>query len=166
MPSRTRTRVRKVPAGAHTVRIPRQRGRRGAQPLVFVMPERPSLAREFGAFAARLLWDHRVRLAPIALGLTALAATAVLHWWAWWSGLILAPLAAGPLVWLLIAQRRRPAGRSVTWWRAGFTVLGTAALAWLALAAGFGPLAGPLFTLWLIIALAAQVAWMVIRRKG
>lgn len=166
MSSRTRTRVQKVPASAATVRIPRRNGRRSAQPLVFVMPERPSLAREFAAFGVRLLWDHRVGLAPLTLGLTALASAGVLHWWAWWSGLILAPFATGPLVWLLIAQRRRPAGRSATWWRAGFTVLGTMALSWLALAAGFGPLAGPLFTLWLIITIAAQVAWLVIRRKG
>ncbi|GAT84506.1 membrane protein [Streptomyces sp. F-3] len=136
------------------------------QPFVVVVPERPSLAWELFGYLVRLLWEHRGRLAPFALAVTALAVTAVLHWWAWWSGLILAPAAVAPLVWLLIVQRRRPVGRSVIWWRIGLTVLGTVGLVWLALAAAFGPLAGPLPVLWLLVTLAAQVGWLVVRRRG
>lgn len=46
MSSRTRARGAKTAAGVHTIRIPRQRGRRGADPFVVVVPERPSLTRE------------------------------------------------------------------------------------------------------------------------
>ncbi|WP_342791166.1 hypothetical protein [Streptomyces montanus] len=159
-------RTQKEPAGATTVRIPRQRGRRGADPFVVVVPERPSLLREMAAGLALIAWDHRRSLAPVALAVTALPLTAVLHWWAWWSGLILAPLALAPLGWLAFAILRRPAGRSVLFWRLGLGVGATSALTWLALAAAFGPAAGPLLTLWLIFTVAAQVAWLVIRRKG
>jgi hypothetical protein len=34
---------------------------------------------------------------------------------------------------------------------------------WLALAAGFGPHTGPLALLWLLILIAAQTAWLIIR---
>lgn len=166
MSSRTRTRGRKTTAGVHTVRIPRQRARRGADPFVIVVPERPSLLREMAAGLALIAWDHRRSLAPAALAVTALPLTAVLHWWAWWSGLILALPALAPLGWLAFTLLRRPAGRSVLLWRLGLALGATSALTWLAMAAAFGPTAGPLLTLWLIITVAAQVAWLVIRRKG
>ncbi|MFF4727623.1 hypothetical protein ACFY3M_20150 [Streptomyces mirabilis] len=166
MSSRTRSRIRtqKVPAGITTVRIPRQRGRRSAQPFVVVVSERRSLASEVAAGLALMVWDYRRQLAPLALGVLALPLTALLHWWAWWSGLILAPLAAAPAAWLAFVLLRRPAGRSVLLWRLGLTLGATSVLTWLAMAAAFGPLAGPLLTLWLITAIAAQVAWLVIRR--
>ncbi|MEU6001884.1 hypothetical protein ABZ837_29215 [Streptomyces sp. NPDC047197] len=168
MSSRTRTRRGvKVPAGATTVRIPRQRGRRSAQPFIVVVPDRPSLSREAAGFLGRLLWEHRRALAPLALAVLALPVTAVLHALAWWSGLLLAPLAAGPLVWLLIAQRRRPAAdRGVLGWRIGLALLATAATAWLALGAAFGPLAGPLELLWLLTLIAGQSAWLIVRRTS
>ncbi|WEO97849.1 hypothetical protein A6P39_029645 [Streptomyces sp. FXJ1.172] len=165
MSSRTRTRGAKTAAGIHTVRIPRQRGRRATQPFVVVVPESPSLTREALGFAGRMLWRFRVALAPTALGLLALVVTAILHSIAWWSGLLLAPLAALPVLWLLVMQRRRPARTSVLAWRAGLTVLATVALAWAALAAGFGPLAGPLELIWLLIWLTAQTAWLIVRRS-
>ncbi|WP_055566993.1 hypothetical protein [Streptomyces atriruber] len=167
MSSRTRSRARtaKVPAGATTVRIPRQRGRRSAQPFIVVVPERPSLTARFAGFLGELLWDHRRALAPLGVALAAFPVTALLHVLAWWSGLLLAPLAAGPLGWLLITQRRRPAAdRGVLGWRIGLTLLATATTAWLALAAAFGPLAGPLELLWLLTLITAQTAWLVIRR--
>ncbi|EFL33811.1 integral membrane protein [Streptomyces viridochromogenes DSM 40736] len=166
MSSRTRTRASKRAAGVHTVQIPRQRGRRGAQPFVVVVPERPSLTREAFGFLARLLWKHRRAMAPLTLATVALPVTALLHWWAWWSGLLLAPLAVAPLTWLAFALLRRRAGRSVLLWRIGLATGGTSALAWLALAAGFGPTAGPLPVLWLLVTLAVQTAWLAIRRKG
>ncbi|MWA11204.1 hypothetical protein [Streptomyces sp. BA2] len=167
MSSRTRTRRGvKVPAGATTVRIPRQRGRRrSAQPFIVVVPDRPSLSREAAGFLGRLLWEHRRALAPLTLAVLALPVTAVLHTLAWWSGLLLAPLAAGPLAWLLITQRRRPAAdRGVLGWRIGLALLATAATAWLALGAAFGPLAGPLELLWLLTLIVAQSAWLIVRR--
>jgi hypothetical protein len=154
----------KTAAGVHTVRIPRQRGRRAHDPFVVVVPERPSLAREALGFLGRALWRCRRALAPTAAFVLAFAVTAVLHVVAWWSALLLAPAAAVPLGWLLLTQRRRPARGSVLAWRVGLAVLAAAGLAWLALAAGFGPLAGPLELWWLFCLISAQMAWLVIRR--
>lgn len=167
MSSRTRTRrTAKVPAGATTVRIPRQRGRRRSQPFIVVVPDRPCLSREAAGFLGRLLWQHRRALAPLALAVLALPVTAILHVLAWWSGLLLAPLGAGPLVWLALTQRRRPAAdRSVLGWRIGLVLLATAATAWVALAAAFGPLAGPLDLIWLLTLIAAQSTWLIVRRS-
>lgn len=164
MSSRTRTRrAVKVPAGATTVRIPRQRGRRSGQPFIVVVPDRPSLSREALGWLGRLLWRHRRSLAPLALAVLALPLTAVLHVLAWWSGLLLAPLAAGPLIWLALMQRRRPATGSVLGWRVGLALLVTAATAWLALAAAFGPLAGPLELIWLLTLITGQSTWLIVR---
>jgi hypothetical protein len=154
----------KTAAGVHTVHIPRQRGRRGAQPFVVVVPERPSLTREALGFLGRALWRSRRTLAPTALALIAVPLAAILHALAWWSGLLLAPLAIAPVLWFGFLQVRRPGRGSVIAWRAGLTLLATAALAWLALAAGFGPLAGPLELLWLLTWIAAQSAWLIVRR--
>ncbi|WP_369169204.1 hypothetical protein AB5J49_15415 [Streptomyces sp. R28] len=164
MSSRTRTRATKSGASVHTVRIPRQRGRRGSDPFVVVVPERPSLIRQALAGLALMLWDHRRALAPTGFALVALVAAGLLHVIAWWSGLVLAPLAAGPLVWLLLMQRRRPGTGTVLAWRIGLAALTSSALAWLALAAGFGPLAGPLELVWLLTLIAAQTAWLIVRR--
>ncbi|WP_221348794.1 hypothetical protein [Streptomyces beigongshangae] len=165
MTSRTRPRrTVKVPAGATTVRIPRQRGRRSAQPFVVVMPERPSLTRETLAAVGALLWHFRGALAPTGFAVLALVVSAVLHMIAWWSGLVLAPVAAGPLVWLLVMQRRRPAAGTALAWRIALAALAASSLAWLALAAGFGPLAGALEVWWLLMLLTAQTAWLIVRR--
>ncbi|ASQ96252.1 hypothetical protein [Streptomyces sp. 11-1-2] len=165
MSSRTRARAVKTAAGVTTVRIPRQHGRRSADPFVVVVPERPTLTRLALDAAARWLWKHRRALAPLTLGMLALPITALLHVMAWWSALVLAPAAAGPLLWLAIAQRRRPAKDGTVWaWRISAALLGTSGLAWTALAAGFGPLAGPLELLWLLNLIAAQTAWLVVRR--
>ncbi|MEU1256629.1 hypothetical protein ABZ445_25410 [Streptomyces chartreusis] len=161
MSSRTRTRGG---AAVHTVRIPRQRGRRGSDPFVVVVPQRPSLTREALTALGGLLWRSRRALAPIGFGVLALVAGFLLHTIAWWSGLLLAPLAAGPLVWLLLMQRRRRGTGSSLAWRIGVAVLATSALAWLALAAGFGPLAGPLELIWLLTLITAQTAWLIVRR--
>ncbi|MBX9361315.1 hypothetical protein [Streptomyces sp. WAC04114] len=163
MSSRTRTRSVKTAAGVHTVRIPRQRGRRAADPFVIVVPERPSLTREALGFVGRGLWTFRHALAPTGLSMLAFLVAGLLHLIAWWSALVIAPVAAGPLVWLLVMQRRRPARSAALAWRIGLTVLATAAGVWLALAAGFGPHTSPLALLWLLILIAAQTAWLIIR---
>lgn len=160
MSSRTRARGVKTAAGVHTVRIPRQRGRRGGDPFVVVVPERPSLTREALAVIGGWLWRSRRALAPTTLAVLALVVAAVLHVIAWWSGLLLAPTAAG----LLVMQRRRPATGSVLFWRAGLAALTSSALAWLATAAGFGPLAGALELWWLLTLITAQSAWLIVRR--
>ncbi|MGW3416635.1 hypothetical protein [Streptomyces phaeochromogenes] len=165
MTSRTRPRrAVKVPAGATTVRIPRQRGRRSAQPFVVVMPERPSLTREALSVVGGLLWHFRRALAPTGFAVLALAVTALLHTIAWWSGLILAPTAAAPLVWLLVMQRRRPTTGTTLAYRIALATLAASSLAWLALAAGFGPLAGALELWWLLTLLTAQTMWLIVRR--
>ncbi|MFD7458684.1 MULTISPECIES: hypothetical protein [unclassified Streptomyces] len=164
MPSRTRARGVKTAAGVHTVHIPRQRGRRGSAPFVVVVPERPSLTREALTALGGLLWRSRRALAPTGLAVLALVVAALLHVIAWWSGLLLAPMAAGPLLWLLLMQRRRPATGTVLAWRTGLAVLASSALAWLATAAGFGPLAGALELWWLLTLITAQTAWLIVRR--
>ncbi len=164
MSSRIRARGAKTTAGVHTVRIPRQRGRRAADPFVIVVPERPSLTREALAVVGGWLWRSRRALAPTALAVLALVVAAVLHVIAWWSGLLLAPTVAGPLVWLLVMQRRRPATGSVLAWRIGLAALASSALAWLAVAAGFGPLAGALELWWLLTLITAQTSWLIVRR--
>ena len=162
MSSRTRARGA---AGVHTVRIPHQRGRRSAQPFVVVVPERPSLTREALTTIGSLLWRFRRPLAPTALALLAWPVTALLHAIAWWSGLLLAPAAAVPVLWLLVMQRRRAARSSVLAWRVGLALLATVTAAWAALASGFGPLAGPLPLFWLLTWLVAQTAWLIVRRS-
>ncbi|MER5549653.1 hypothetical protein ABT072_46490 [Streptomyces sp. NPDC002589] len=165
MSSRTRARGVKSAAGVHTIHIPRQRGRRRAQPFVVVVPEQPSLTREALGFLGRGLWRFRGALAPTFLAVLAWPLTAILHALAWWSGLLLAPLAVVPALWLGFVHIRRPA-RSITFvWRAGLALLATVAFVWLVLAAGFGPLAGPLPLIWLLIWLVAQTAWLIVRSR-
>ncbi|MFF3204898.1 hypothetical protein [Streptomyces sp. NPDC002962] len=165
MSSRTRARGPKRAAGVHTVSIPRQRGRRGAQPFVIVVPETPSLTREALGFIGRALWKGRRALAPTALALLAFAVTGLLHVMAWWSSLVLAPFAVAPLAWLAVMQVRRPGRGTVVLWRAGLALLATLATSWAAFAAGFGPLAGPLELVWLLMWIAAQTTWLIVRRS-
>ncbi|MCX4235406.1 hypothetical protein [Streptomyces ortus] len=165
MSSRTRPRrAVKTTAGATTVRIPRQRGLRSSQPFVVVVPERPSLTREALSALGGLLWRFRRALAPTGLAVLALVVAALLHVMAWWSGLVLAPAPAGPLVWLLLMQRRRPGTGTVLGWRVGTAAFASSALAWLALSAAFGPLAGALELWWLLMLITAQCAWLIVRR--
>ncbi|MFD5162823.1 hypothetical protein ACFWMJ_33000 [Streptomyces hawaiiensis] len=163
MSSRTRARSVKTAAGIHTVRIPRQRGRR-SDPFVIVVPERPSLTREALGFIGRGLWTFRHALAPTGLSLLAFLVAGLLHLIVWWSALVVAPVAAVPVGWLLVMQRRRPArAAAALGWRIALAALATAAAVWLALAAGFGPLNGTLALLWLLIWITAQTAWLILR---
>lgn len=149
---------------AGTVRIPRQRGRRSRQPFVVVVPERPSLTRELSGIAAGMLWNSRRALAPTGLALLALALTALLHALAWWSGLVLAPAAVAPLVWLAIVQRSHPARGSALVWRIALSVSSSVAAGWAAAASVFGPLAGSLELWWLLALICTQTAWLIVRR--
>ncbi|MFE1881891.1 hypothetical protein [Streptomyces diastatochromogenes] len=164
MSSRTRARGRKA-AGVHTVRIPRQRGRRSSQPFIVVVPEQPSLTREAFGFVGRMLWRFRGALAPTGLAVLALAVTAILHTIAWWSALLLAPVAAGPVLWLGFLHARRPGRGATLRWRIAATVAATFGFGWMALAAGFGPFAGPLEQVWLVGLIVAQAAWLFVRRS-
>lgn len=163
MSSRTRAHAVKTAAGIHTVHIPGRRGRR-SQPLLIVVPEQPSLTREVAGWVGRLLWRSRRALAPTVLALLALAAAGVLHALAPWTGLVLAALTAAPAGWVPFMQRRRPATGTVLAWRIGLALLATLTGGWFAAAAGFGPLAGPLELLWLLVLAAAQSVWLVVRR--
>ncbi|MFT2018148.1 hypothetical protein ACMA1D_20245 [Streptomyces sp. 796.1] len=147
-----------------TIRIPRQRGRR-SQPVVVVVPDRPSWTREALGFAGRMLWRFRRALAPAAAALFALGVTALLHAVAWWSGLALAVVAIVPLVWLVRTQHTHPATGTALGWRIALTLVAVTTLVWLALAAGFGPLSAPLLLAWLVLAIGAQAAWLFVRRS-
>ncbi|MDN3024844.1 hypothetical protein [Streptomyces sp. S.PB5] len=162
MSSRTRTRRA---AGVTTVQIPRSRGRRrGAQPFVVVVPEQPSLTREAIGVVGGALWKGRHALAPTGIAILAFAVTALLHALSPWSALMFAPLAVGPGLWLGIVQRGHPGHGSTLAWRIGLAVFATLAFAWAALAAGFGPLAGSLPLVWLLVLIAAQTGWLIVRR--
>jgi hypothetical protein len=152
-----------TPRAGTTVRIPRQRGRRG-EPFVVVVPERPSLTRQALMGLALIVWDHRRAFAPIPLALLALGLAALLHAVAWWSGLVLAAAAVAPLVWLGIAQRSHPARGSALAWRIALSATSTLAAGWMAAAAMVGPLAGPLELLWLLALIGTQTAWPIVRR--
>lgn len=158
------THIRSPKSGGTTVRIPRQRGRRSGQPFVVVVPDRPSLTRVALGLAGQALWNGRRALAPTGFALLAFAVTALLHALAWWSGLVLAPAAVAPVVWLLIAHRRAPVTGSALAWRIGLGALASIAAGWVAAAVVFGPLAGPLEILWLLTVIAAQSAWLIVRR--
>ncbi|MEV0177708.1 hypothetical protein AB0I54_00150 [Streptomyces sp. NPDC050625] len=165
MPNRTR--ARKVPYGStRTAYVPRTR-RRDAQPIVLVVPERPTLAqRAMSAFGA-WLWETRGTWAPTGVALAALLATGVLHLLAWWTALLLAPAAAAPSGWLAWIGVRRPArDRSIRRWRRALAALATTAAIWAVLAVGFGPFARPLVVIWLALATTAQALWLYTRRTA
>ncbi|MBD9704079.1 hypothetical protein IHE56_18750 [Streptomyces sp. ID01-12c] len=164
MSSRTRTR-RAV--GVHTVRVPRQRGRRSAQPFVVVVPERPSLTREVLGFIGRMLWRFRRGLAPTAAAVALFVGTGVVHLVAVWVGWVLAGAAVAPLGWLAWVSKFRPtARRSVLKWRVTVALASTTVIAWAALAVVFSPVAGPLGWLWLLLTLTAQSVWLYARRTS
>ncbi|MFE3085693.1 hypothetical protein ACFXGM_19580 [Streptomyces albidoflavus] len=149
--------------------MPRQRrSGRGGQPFIVVLPdERRSWKHKLALAAGRAVWRHRRALTPTFNALAVLPLTALLHALAWWVGLGFAPLAAAPLVSLLILQRRRPAsGTGVLRLRIAVAVLATAATAWVALAVALGPLAGPLGVLWLLLWGTAQTGWLIVHRTA
>ncbi|MFH9070256.1 hypothetical protein [Streptomyces alboflavus] len=166
MSSRTRPRARtmKVPAGATTVRIPRQRGRR-QQSFVFVVPERPTLTGQALRTAGRLFWRHRAALLPAGLSVLALIATAVLHVLAPWAGIGIVVVGLLPLIALLtppLSRRWLKSGDRMWQWAAA--VLAAVVGLWAGLAILLGPLAGPLEVLWFLGLLAAYGLRAALRR--
>lgn len=154
----------KVPAGATTVRIPRQRGRR-QQSFVLVVPERPTLTSQALRTAGRLLWRHRAALLPAGLAVLALIATAVLHALAPWAGLLVAVVGLLPLIVLLsppLSRRWSKGGVRVWQWSAAAIAAGVGL--WAAAAILLGPLAGPLEILWFLGLLAAYALRAAVRR--
>ncbi|MFF9896155.1 hypothetical protein [Streptomyces longispororuber] len=165
MSSRTRPQARtvKVPAGATTVRIPRQRGRR-QQSFVLVVPERPTLTSQALRTVGRLLWHHRLALLPTGLALLCLLVAAILHVTAPWAGYLL--LAAGllPVLALLAPPLARRLTSGVRAWQWAAASLAALMGLWGALAVLLGPLAGPLEVLWFLGLLAAYGLRAVLRR--
>ncbi|QIB44878.1 hypothetical protein [Streptomyces aureoverticillatus] len=166
MSSRTRPRARtvKVPAGATTVRIPRQRGRR-QQSFLLVVPERPTLSSQALRTAGRLLWRHRLALLPTGLAVLSLIVTAVLHALAPWASVLVATVGLLPLIMLLTPSpyRRRLADENRAWKWGAAAVAAVVGL-WSGLAILLGPLAGPLEVLWFLGLLAAHGLWFALRR--
>ncbi|MFH8793295.1 hypothetical protein [Streptomyces sp. NPDC017941] len=165
MSSRTRPRARtvKVPAGATTVRIPRQRGRR-QQSFVLVVPERPTLTSQAVRTLGRLLWHHRLALLPTGLAVLALTVAAILHVTASWAGYLL--LAAGllPVLALLVPPLARRFAGGVRAWQWTAALLTALMGVWGSLAILLGPLAGPLEIFWFLGLLAAYALRPVLRR--
>lgn len=165
--SRSRTRAVKVPPGATTVRIPRQRGRRPAAPVVVLVPEhRPSLTSRAAWALGGWAWRHRASWAPTGIAALVFVLTAAVHVIAPWMVWALTALSLAPAAGLWWWRRKRPEifgerpGRLLT-----LAGLATAALAWAAAVVHFGPLAAPLGWVWLLLAATAQVMWLVIRRS-
>lgn len=168
MSRRSRPHTVKVPQGATTVRIPRQRGHRAAAPVVVLVPEQP---RSLSARAARVVggwaWRHRAAWAPSGFAVLAFTVTTVVHVIAPWMAWVLAAATLAPAAGLWWARHKRPEvfgerpARVLT--LAGLT---TAALGWAAGTVHFGPLTEQLAWLWLLLAAAAQVFWIVVRRSN
>ncbi|MCI3276256.1 hypothetical protein [Streptomyces cylindrosporus] len=163
MPNRSR----KVPYGIpRTVHVPRTR-RRDAQPIILVVPERPTLAQRAARALGTWLWETRRSWAPTGIAVAALLTTAVLHGLFWWTAFLLATATFAPYGWLVWLTWRRPADdRSIHHWRKALAALATLAIAWAALAVFFGPLAGPLGLIWLALAITAQALWLRTRRAA
>lgn len=154
--------------------VPAQRGRRrggpaahvidlgrGTQPVVLVVPRRPSLAGQLALATGRLLWRRRIDWAPVWAAGGLFTTTAVLSATAPAAGIALAlPAVLVPAAW---AAARRWHPRSAVRRRARSLTRPVAAasvgLAWSAAACGFGPANWPLFGLWLAGTTAAQAAW-------
>ncbi|WP_262063955.1 hypothetical protein [Streptomyces sp. STR69] len=163
MPNRTR----KVSyGGTRTAHVPRTR-RRDAQPIVLVVPERPTLTQRAMRALGTWLWETRRSWAPTGIAVAAFLATGIVHVLAWWTALVLAPAVAVPFGWLTwVGNRRQTDDRSVRRWRRTVAALATTATAWAALSVAFGPLARPLPLLWLALAITAQVLWLRTRRAA
>lgn len=167
MSRRSRSHTVKVPAGATTVRIPRQRGFRAAAPVVVLVPEqRPSLTSRAAWAAGRWMWHRRAAWAPSGIAVGVFAAMAAVHVVAAWMVWPLAAATLVPAAGLWWVRRKRPELFGERTARlAALTVLATAALGWAAATVHFGALTVPLAWVWLLLAVAAQVFWLVVRRS-
>lgn len=159
------------------VRIPRQRGHRsvsahvvdfgrGTQPVVVVVPRRPSLAGRLALALGASLWRGRAEWAPVWGSTGVLTVSAVLSATVPAVGIVVAvPAVLLPVAWA-VARRWHPrpaVRRQVRALRTRvFAVSG--ALAWCATAVLVGPVNWPMFALWLVGTTAAQAVWWRARR--
>ncbi|MCJ1678309.1 hypothetical protein MTF65_13320 [Streptomyces sp. APSN-46.1] len=162
-----RIRTTAAPSAApRTVRIPRQRGRQAPQVIV-VVSEEPTLTARATAATGRWLWRHRRAWAPTGIGALLLALTGVVHLFAPWAAFIAAPAGLAPLAFLgWKAKTSRTKTGMASAWRTALTVLALAALAWFCLALWSGPASPALMGLWTLTTLAAQVMWLIGRRRS
>ncbi|MFB8077844.1 hypothetical protein [Streptomyces sp. NPDC056013] len=166
MSSRSRSRAVKVPPGATTVRIPRQRGSQPGAPVVVLIPEqRPSLTSRAAWAAGRWAWRHRAAWAPSAAAVGAFAVTAAVHVIAPWMVWVLAAATLAPVAGLWWCRRHRPEVFAQPARLATLAGLATAAFAWAAATVHFGPLTALLAWVWLLLTVAVQVFWLVVRRS-
>ncbi|MFJ5706987.1 hypothetical protein [Streptomyces sp. NPDC093105] len=167
MARRSRPRTVQVPPGATTVRIPTQRGAKGAPPVFVVVSEaRPTLSSRIARALGGWAWRHRAAWAPTAYAVLAYVLTAVVHLIAPWMVYLLAPAAFVPplaLRWFRVGRPERVGerpGRLLT-----TAVLTTLATAWTAATVHYGPLSVPLAWSWVGLTAAVQVFWLVVRRS-
>ncbi|MFK3732503.1 hypothetical protein ACI2LJ_19795 [Streptomyces sp. NPDC088090] len=167
MARRSRPRTVQVPPGATTVRIPTQRGTKGAPPVFVVVSEsRPSLSSRLARAAGGWAWRHRASWAPTAYAALAYLLTTVIHLIAPWMVFVLAPAATAPGLALWWARAKHPdrvgerPGRLLT-----AAALATLAVAWAAAVVRYGPLTVPLAWAWVGQTVAVQVFWLVVRRS-
>jgi S-DNA-T family DNA segregation ATPase FtsK/SpoIIIE len=135
-----------------------RRGRRRQPEPRYLAPDVP-----LRSPVPRLAWRYRSELAPLYAGLLLLAVGVVLHTWlpGWWSIVAGTGLAAAAIVGLLGYRLglNRPAERL-------YAVTATAAAtAWLAAAAWWGPIRGPLLLTWAAGLVAGGVPWWWHRRR-
>ncbi|WP_159395360.1 hypothetical protein [Streptomyces albireticuli] len=148
-----------------TVRIPRQRRFSRQAPVVVVLPQELTWKQRAAYAIGRAMWKRRRALLPALTSLTCFLATVVAHHLAPWLWAVLAFVAVAGPGWLVWIERRRPsAGRRVRMWRYGLAALVMTAGAWAAASVAYGPTAGLLPLLWLLLTIAAHVTWRTLRR--
>ncbi len=160
------------------VQIPRQRGRRGAPaahvinlgrgttPLIVMIPERPTLARQLAYAMGSALWRHRAAWAPTWGALGLFTAAGLLSVTAPAAGIVLAvPALLVPAGWAVIRRwhPRSAVRRRARALRLPALLAGAVAL-WTGAACLFGPVNWPLFGLWAAATAAGQAAWWRTRR--
>ncbi|MGW3375147.1 hypothetical protein [Streptomyces hydrogenans] len=162
-----RPRSVQVPPGATTVRIPTQRGAKGAPPVFVVVSEtRPTLSARIARALGGWAWRHRAAWAPTGYAALAYLLTAVVHLIGPWMVYVLAPAATLPLLGLWWVRVKSPErigerpGRLLT-----AAVLATLATGWTAALVHYGPLAVLLAWVWAGLTVAVQVFWLVVRRS-
>ncbi|MFF7810835.1 hypothetical protein ACFZCF_02760 [Streptomyces sp. NPDC007945] len=167
MARRSRSRTVQVPPGATTVRIPTQRGAKGAPPVFVVVSEsRPSLSSRLARALGGWAWRHRAAWAPTGYAVLGYVLTAVVHLIAPWMVYILAPAAFVPPLALYGIQAKDPdrikerPGRFLT-----AAALAALAIGWTAVTVHYGPLTVPLAWVWVGLTVAVQVFWLVVRRS-
>ncbi|MCW5254283.1 hypothetical protein [Streptomyces sp. SHP 1-2] len=162
----SRLRAVRVPQGATTVRIPRQRGGSNVPPVFVVVSERPSLSSRIARTVGGWAWHHRAVWAPTAYAVLVYVLAAVVHVTAPWMVFVLSLATPIPLLAWWWTKTKHPErtgeypGRLLT-----AAVLTALATAWAAAAVRYGPLVSAVAGAWAVLALVVQVFWLVVRRS-